>query len=268
MSHNGHTIHKGHITAIANQKGGVGKTTTAHALIAGLVRRGFNTLAVDVDPQGNLTYAMGGDDGEPGVYELLKGNVQAADIIQTTSQGDLISGNLFLAGADMEFADTGREYLLVEALDTVRPAYDYIIIDSPPQLGILTINVLTAANDLIIPMGADVFSLQGLIQLYTTISKVQKRCNPSLRIAGLLVTRFSGRSILSQELRDTIAEKAGQINTHFFTTMIREGVSIKETQLQQSSLFSFAPKSNPALDYESFVQEYLEGVEEDAKKKL
>lgn len=260
MTRNMHTMHTGHITAVSNQKGGVGKTSTAHALISGLTRRGYNTLAIDTDPQGNLTYAMGADENEPGVYELLKGKVTALDIVQHTPLGDIIPGNLLLAGADMEFADTGREYLLSEALDEAERYYEFIIIDSPPQLGILTINVLTAANDLIIPMGADIFSLQGLIQLYATINKVKKRCNPALEIAGLLITRYSGRSILSKELKETIRDRAGQIEANFFETVIREGVAVKEAQVQQTSVFSSSPRSNPAVDYEDFIEEYLKGV--------
>ena len=248
------------IIVIANQKGGVGKTTTAHALTTGLFHKGYKTLAVDIDPQSNLTYTMNADENKAGVYELLRGNIKPLETVQHTEQGDIISGSLMLSGADMEFSDTGREYLLSEALELLRAIYDFIILDSPPTLGILTINALTAAHDLIIPMGADAYSLQGLSQLNATIGKVKKRCNPALNIAGLLITKYSGRAILSQELRETIKIKAARaVGTNVFKTVIREGISVKEAQTQQASLYDVAPKSNAALDYLAFIEEYLKG---------
>jgi chromosome partitioning protein len=255
-----HTEHKGHIVVIANQKGGVGKTTTAHALITGLTYKGYKALAVDTDPQGNFTYTMNADENAAGVYELLKGNITPPEAIQHTEQGDIISGSLMLSGADMEFSETGREYLLSEALEPLRKKYDFIIIDSPPTLGILTINALTAADDLIIPMGADAYSLQGLSQLNATIGKVKKRCNSALNVAGILITRYSGRAILSQELRETIEGKAARaVGTIVFQSVIREGIAVKEAQTQQISLYAATQKSNAALDYLAFIDEYLKG---------
>ena len=260
IGHMSHTEHKGHIITIANQKGGVGKTTTAHALVTGLTYKGYKALAVDTDPQGNLTYTMNADENKAGVYELLRGDIKPIEAVQHTEQGDIISGSLMLSGADMEFSDTGREYLLSETLEPLRASYDFIIIDSPPTLGILTINALTAAHDLIIPMGADAYSLQGLSQLNATIGKVKKRCNPTLNVAGLLITRYSGRAILSQELRETIEGKAARaVGTNVFNSVIREGIAIKEAQTQQTSLYTAAPKSNAAADYLTFIDEYLKG---------
>ena len=259
-NHTNHKNHKGHTITITNQKGGVGKTTTAHALSTGLTHRGYKTLVVDTDPQGNLTYTMNADETTAGVYDILKGNITAPKAIQHTEQGDIISGNLMLSGADMEFMETGREYLLKEALQPLKTLYDFIIIDSPPTLGILTINALTAANDLIIPMGADAYSLQGLAQLNATISKVKKHCNPTLNIAGLLITKYNGRSVLSRELRETIENKAAHaVNASVFQTIIREGIAIKEAQTQQRSIYKSAPKSNAVKDCLAFVDEYLKG---------
>ena len=127
-------------------------------------------------------------------------------------------------------------------------------------LGILTINALTAANDLIIPMGADAYSLQGLAQLGATISKVKKHCNPALKIAGLLITKYNGRSVLSRELRETIENKAAHaVNASVFQTIIREGIAIKEAQTQQRSIYKSAPRSNAVKDCLAFVDEYLKG---------
>lgn len=245
----------GRIITIANQKGGVGKTTTAHALITGLAAKGYRTLAIDTDPQSNLTVTMNANDTEPGIYEVLKGIVEPPKAIQQTPQGDIIGASLMLAGADIEFHSVGREYLLAEALSELKRDYDYIVIDSPPTLGILTINALTAATDVIIPMGADAYSLQGLAQLYTTIKTVKRLCNPALNIAGVLITRYSGRTVLSQALRETIKRNAAQIDANLFKTMIREGIAIKEAQTRRESIY--ATRSNPSSDYRAFVDEYI-----------
>ena len=246
------------ITTITNQKGGVGKTTTAHALATGLGKFGKKVLVIDIDPQGNISYTMGADDQLPCTYHLLKGEISAAKAVQSTPQGDIIPGNLLLAGADMEFNQTGREFLLRDSMGGIEKQYDHIIIDTPPTIGILTINALTASTDVVIPMGADIYSLQGLSQLYATIGKVKKYCNRELSIAGLLMTRFNGRTILAQDLRENIEEKAAFIGSRLFRSYIREGVAVKEAQTQQTSIFDSAPKSNPAQDYLAFVREYLQ----------
>lgn len=245
----------GRIITIANQKGGVGKTTTAHALVTGLAIKGFKTLAVDTDPQSNLTVTMAADETQPGIYELLKRSIELREAIQHTPQGDIIGASLMLAGADIEFNSVGREYLLLEALEPLKQNYDFIVIDSPPTLGILTINALTAAADLIIPMGADAYSLQGLAQLHTTITTVKRRCNPTLNIAGVLITRYSNRAILSQDLREIIEKNAAQIGASAFKTVIHEGIAIKEAQIRQESLY--ATRSKPSADYRAFVDEYV-----------
>jgi len=258
MGHTSHKGHMGHIIVIANQKGGVGKTTTAHALVTGLTYKGYKVLAVDIDPQGNLSYTMHANPDTPGVYELMKGQAVMSTSIQKTKQGDIIAGSLMLSGADMEFTDTGREYILKEHLESIKHLYDFIVIDSPPTLGILTINSLTAAQDLIIPLGADAYSLQGLAQLHATIGKVRKHCNPDLHIAGLLITRHSGRTVVGRELKDIIEEKAQFIGARAFETVIRESVTIKESQVQRISIFD-TPNNNAAIDYMAFIDEYMKG---------
>ena len=157
----------------------------------------------------------------------------------------------------MEFTQPGREYLLKEILEPVKDNYDFIVIDTPPTLGILTINALTTSNDVIIPMGADIYSLQGLGQLYNTIENVKKYCNKDLTIKGLLLTKYNARTVLSKDLKDTIESKAQEINSKLFKTVIREGIAIKEAQTLQDNIFSTAPTSKPAADYEAFIKEYL-----------
>jgi len=248
-----------HITVLASQKGGTAKTTTAAALFAGLTCKGYKVLAVDTDAQRNLSFTMNADEALPSVYEMLKGTATPLEAIQHTTQGDLIAASGDLAGADMEFSR--HEYILRDTLAQIKEHYDFIIIDTPPALGAITIAALTAANDVVIPLGADVFSLQGLSQINETITMIKELTeNKSLRVAGLLITRYSGRGLLRQELRDSIGEAAARINTKAFNTVIREGIAIIEAQAQQESIYTAAPKSNAAADYAAFVDEYLRGL--------
>ena len=245
------------ITTVINQRGGCGKTSTAHALATGLKQKGFTILVVDTDPQGSLSYTMGADTTGRGLYEVMREEATAAELIQKTAQGDTLPSTILLSAADMEFTSTGREWILDSILEPIKEKYQYIIIDSPPTLGILTINALTACTDVIIPMGADIYSLQGLNQLYTTIGKVRKFCNRDITIAGLLMTRYNNRTILSRDIKDGIEAKSKELNAPMYNTVIREGVAIKEAQTQQQCLFEYAPTSNPAQDYMSFIEEYL-----------
>lgn len=250
------------ITTITNQKGGVGKTTTAHALATGLVQNGKAVLLVDMDPQANATYIAKADENLPGIYELLrtaaKEEALPTSFIQHTQQCDILSSNLSLAGADLEFNVQGREYLLKEILATYASAYEYVIIDTPPTLGILTINALTACDDVLIPMGAEILSIKGLSQLYKTILRTRKHSNEKLQIAGLLVTRYNPRTLLSRDLHGKIQEFSESIDGAIYQSVIREGVAVREAQINRESIFTYAPKSNPAVDYAAFIQEYIE----------
>lgn len=245
------------ITTVLNQKGGVGKTTTAHALATGLNHRGLKALVIDVDPQGNISYTMQADAAQAGLYEALKGIIPAADAIQHTAQGDLISSSIDLAGADMEFTQTGREYLLREVLDAISADYTHVIIDSPPSLGIMTVNALTASNDLIIPVGAEIYALQGLQQLLNTIGKVQKYSNPGLTVAGLLITRKGNKAVATRQLIDAIQQRAGALNLHLYGAVIREAVAIREAQIMQGSIFDTHPRAKVTDDYNAFIGEYI-----------
>ena len=208
-------------------------------------------------PQGSLSYTMGANTTGRGLYEVMREEATASELIQKTTQGDTLPSTILLSAADMEFTSTGREWILDSILEPIKEKYQYIIIDSPPTLGILTINALTACTDVIIPMGADIYSLQGLNQLYTTIGKVRKFCNRDITIAGLLMTRYNNRTILSRDIKDGIEAKSKELNATMYNTVIREGVAIKEAQTQQQCLFEYAPTSNPAQDYMSFIEEYL-----------
>ena len=251
------------ITALINQKGGVAKTTTAHALAVGLARQGKRVLAIDCDPQGNLSFSMRADDTLAGLYEALRGDAAAADVIQATRQGvDLIASSLDLSAADMEFTRVGREYLLRGLCDAVAASYDHIVVDCPPALGVLTLNALTAADDMVIPVGLEVFSLQGLKQLFNTVENVRRYCNPRLTVAGILITRRGNRASLTRELIDVIGQTAKDLNVYLYPTVIREAVAVREAQVMQESLFDSHPKAAVTADYAAFVADYLRQEDE------
>ena len=249
------------IIAVAIQKGGQGKTTSAAALGAGLTLRGNKVLFVDLDAQGNLSYALGADaTGLTGrsALEVLQGVTSAADAIQHTPQGDIIASSPALAGADTTITATGKEYRLAEALEPIAGNYDYIILDTPPSLGILTINALTAAAEAVIPAQADMFSLQGIGQLWQTIQAIRKYCNPGLKIAGILLTRYNGRAVISREVKEMLSQTAAQMKTKVYSSRIRECTALKEAVAVKKDIYSYAPRSNAAMDYSAFIDELLE----------
>lgn len=243
--------------AIINQKGGVGKSTTAEALAAGLTLKGYSVLSIDLDAQCNMTYTAGARTDGATALGVLTGEIPAKDAIQHTESGDIIPASKALAGADAFISETGKEYRLREALEPIRGSYDYIVLDTPPALGILTINALTACNSVIIPAQADIYSLQGVEQLAETIKPVKKYTNPALTIEGILLTRYSPRSVLSREVAELAEQLAAKLGTKLFKTTIREAIAVKEAQISQRSLFSYAPKAKVTEDYSRFIAEII-----------
>lgn len=246
-----------HIYTITNQKGGAGKTTTALALAAGLTLKGYKTLSIDLDAQSNMTYTAGARTDGATALSLLTGEADTAAAIQHTESGDFIAASKALAGADAFISDTGKEYKLREVLEPIRGLYDYIVIDTPPALGILTINALTACDSVIIPAQADIYSLQGVERLAETMKPVKKYCNPALAIEGILLTRYNSRSILSKDIAELAEQLAARLETRLFKTTIREAITVKEAQISQRSLFSYAPKAKVTADYTRFIAEII-----------
>ena len=242
--------------SVINQKGGVGKSTTAEMLISALSLKGFKVLAIDLDAQGNLSYSLAANLDSPTILEVLTEEISAKDAIKK-ARADVISSNKALAGADAFIADTGKEYRLKEALEKIAKNYDFCIIDTPPALGILTINALTASDSVIIPAQADIYSLQGIENLEETIKAVKKYCNPNLKIEGILLTRYNPRTISSREVSEMAEKLAEKLETKLFKAKIRDAVAVKEAQISQESLFKYAPKSNVTKDYEGFINEFL-----------
>lgn len=246
------------IIAIVNRRGGAGKTATAHAIGAGLALRGYKTLFIDLDSQCNLTFDVGGKVARFTSIEVLSGTATAQEAIQHTEGGDIIPASPSLAIADTTITDTGKEYRLKEALEPIKQSYDYIIIDTPPALGVLTVNALTACTSAIIPAQAEVHSLQGIGLLYEVIQAVQKYTNPALTIKGILITRYNGRAILSRDMKSNLEATAKQLGTKVFTTPIRECTAVKEAQATQQAIFTYAPRSNATADYTALIEDILE----------
>jgi len=244
------------IIAIINQKGGVGKSTSALSLGAGLALAGKFVLFVDMDAQGNLSHTLQAGPG-PSSMDVLMG-MPASQAIQYTPY-HVIPSSPSLTAADATITQTGKEYRLKEALGALEKAscYDYVIIDTPPALGILTVNALTACHGLIIPAQADIYSLQGISQLYGTVDTVRRYCNPGLRVLGILLTRYNGRAVIGREAGEMIEQTAAGLNTKVFASRVRECTAIKESQAMRRSIFDYAPRSNAAADYAAVVDEIL-----------
>ena len=243
------------IIAVCNKKGGVAKTTTAHALGAGLAYKGKRVLLIDLDSQCNLSQAVGADLMRSGSGSVLRGEAAAANTVQQiTDTLHIIPGE---AGLAKDITETGKEYRLKEKLEELPPVYDFIVIDTPPALGILTVNALTAADQLIIPAQADYFSLQALGDLQTVLNVVRKYTNRNLHTMGILFTRHNPRTVFTRDLDTVITDTAASLNTKVFTSRIREAVAVKEAQATHKDIFSYAPKSKVAEDYRLFVDEVV-----------
>lgn len=261
----------GCIIAISNQKGGIGKTTTATALTEALSIAGYSVLLIDADPQGNATATAGiaANTDAPTLREVLTGTAPAEGAIvrSQTLKADILPSSPHLVGIEKEIGDApGKEYRMKETVAEQAAAYDFVIIDTPPALGTLTVNALTAADYLIIPTTTDNYALMGIGQLYLTISAVKKYCNPTLKIAGLLITRHSGHTVLSRDLAEAVKETAAAMGTCAFETTIREAVAVREAQARRMGLFQHAPDSKPAIDYRALAAEIITICKGESKK--
>ena len=244
---------------IANQKGGIGKTTTATTLAGALGKRG-KTLLIDADPQGNSTstYQACIEDVAT-LYDVIvdSDRLPLSEAIQHMPNGDIVASDPLLAKAEkMLDGDVEGLYRLKDAIDDF-DGYDYIVIDTAPSLNVILYNCLIAVDQVIIPVTADAYAKQGLQQLYDTIKAVQRRQNPRLSIAGLLLVKFSGRSNLEKATKQELENAAAEIGTKLFETKIRECVKTKEAQEKKKLLIDYAPKCTTMLDYIAFTDELL-----------
>lgn len=247
----------GHIISLLNHKGGVGKTTSAINIGAALVELDQKVLLIDLDPQANLTLSLGLPRHPVTIYEALRG--ESSLVPYNVKPGlDVVISTLDLSGAEMELInEAGREFLLRELLDPLTGEYDYILIDCPPSLGLLTLNALTSSRYVLIPLQTEFLAMQGLAKIKQVIQKVKLRLNRDLEIAGVIATMYDGRKILNRDVVETIIKYFGSL---VFETYIRENVSLAEAPAQRSDIFEYNPRSSGAEDYLALSREIMERI--------
>ena len=242
------------IIAVTNQKGGVGKTTTASSLVCGLHQRGARVLGVDLDPQGNLGFNLGLDISSGNtIYDVFKGECSIERAILPSEYGDVLPSDIMLSAADVEFTAPRREFMLSDMLAGVRDRYDFIIIDTPPALNLLTVNAYVASTGLIVPMEAEVLSLVGVTQLQETIDTVRSSYNPELKVLGILITKFNGRLSLSRDILEMAQVVAKQLGSRVFDAKIHRGVGVAMAPAHGQTVLTYQPESRPALDFQSVI---------------
>jgi chromosome partitioning protein len=255
----------GHVMAFANQKGGVAKTTTTLNLAVAFTEMGHSVLAVDLDPQGNLTMSQGmnPDNVERSMFDVLVHALPVERVVHR-AEVDVAVSSIDLAGAELALSSMiGRERALQKALLPVRHDYDYILIDTPPSLGLLTINALTAADEVIVPVQCEYLSLRGLVQLEGTLSMIRENLNPSVEIGGILPTMFDSRTIHSREAVEMLKENFGDL---VFETRIKKTVRYAEAPVQGSSVLKYDPSGPAAEAYRQLAKEVLNGAKPRARE--
>lgn len=240
--------------SIMNHKGGTGKTTSSINIGAGLAKKGFKVLLLDIDSQANLTEGFGIVDPEGSVYDSIREN-KKLPILNIKENLDLVPSSIDLLGAEMEIVSKiGREQILNKLLKTVRPNYDYVIIDCPPSVGLLTVNAMVASDTILLPLQGEYFAYKGVDRLLGIVQEVRENLNENLEIGGVFITQINTNRILTKTIVEKLTE---DLQDKVFDTKIRINVALAEAQLQGQSIFDYAPESNGAKDYEMLVEEII-----------
>jgi chromosome partitioning protein len=250
----------GRVISFANQKGGVAKTTTTLNLGVALAEQGLKVLLVDLDPQGNLTMSQGlnPDTIERSMFDVLVHRLPIQEVVHHT-EVDLAVSSIDLAGAELALSSMiGRERALEKAILPVRDGYDYVLIDTPPSLGLLTINALVASNGVIVPVQCEYLSLRGLVQLENTLAMIRENLNPDVGIEGILPTMYDSRTLHSREAVEILQENFGDL---VFDTKIRKTVRYAEAPVKGTSVLKYDPSGSAAQAYRELAKEVLDGTQ-------
>lgn len=246
------------VISFGNHKGGVAKTTTTASVGSILASKGYKVLVIDLDAQANLTVSLLREEPDNSIYYALTGKVSELPIVPVTDNLSIVPASLQLAMAEMELTSAiSRERILAELLEKVKPNYDFVLIDCPPSLGLLTLNAFTASNEIIIPLVAEVLPFKGLTMINNFINQVQHRLNRDAHILGILLTRWETTK-LTKEIETRLRKQLGNL---VFDVKIRKNITIAEAPLESKNIVEFDPKCNGAQDYRTFTEELLTRLE-------
>lgn len=251
------------VISIANVKGGVGKSTVSGTLAAGLCMKGYKVLMIDSDPQTNLTMSFLAEQSDdiPSLYHVYSEGESIDKVKISVREGlDIVSGDFALCHADMQFLKAGRLKMLQKALKNMKTEYDFVIIDTSPYLGILSLNAILVSTHIVVPMLVDSFSLKGARILKQVLDDVSDEIEKQIPVAGILITKYNKRTNVSKLLEKSVNDAAELLGTTVFQSRIRQAVAVNESQIARESLFEYAPKATVTEDYRQFVDELLERI--------